>query len=614
MLIQAGLRRTARLIATPLAALAFAALAAAGQYSITAASYRDTVHYLSKPEMKGRMTGSPELEKAATWLAHEYKKAGVPPVAGKDYLQRYEVTINASLGSKNRLAWTNASGKHALELGKTFQPFNFSATGDFSGPLVFAGYGISAPEYNYDDYAGLDVKDKIVVVLRHEPQEFDEKSVFAGKVMTRHSQLDNKAVNAKFHGAKAVIFVNDLPNHTDPDDLDKFSSLVGPGYREIAFVQVKAEVANEWFQAAGKDIKSWIASVDKDLKPAGFAFPADLAIEASIDVERESKQVPNVVAYLPGESSEYVIVGAHFDHLGMGTFASMTPDMAGKAIHPGADDNASGASGVIELARYFGSLPKQKRGILFLNFSGEEMGLLGSSAYVNHPLLPLDQAVAMINMDMIGRIRDGKVFVGGTATGTTLKALLDEVAPKYPSFKLDLTEQGGYGSSDHQSFTVARVPVLFFFSGLHADYHKPSDTWDKIDADSAAGLLQLVADATRHLVESPTRPQYVRVAAPAMVATASASSSGYGPYFGSVPDMSEVPGGFRLSDVRDGGPAFKAGLKAGDVIYDFAGSPIKNLYDFSQALRMHKPGDEVLVKWRRDGKEMEGKATLTTRR
>jgi Zn-dependent M28 family amino/carboxypeptidase len=591
-----------------------AALLSAGQYSITAKTYRDTVHYLAKPEMKGRMTGSPELEKAAKWLAHEYKKAGVPPVAGKDYIQRYEVTVNASLGSRNRLAWTRATHTHALELGKSFQPFNFSGEGGFSGQLVFAGYGISAPEYNYDDYAGLDVKDKIVVVLRHEPQEFDEKSVFAGKVMTRHSQLDNKAVNAKFHGAKAVLFVNDLSNHTDPDDLDKFSSLVGPGYREIAFVQVKAEVAGEWFQAAGKDVKTWIASVDKDLKPASFAFPSDLTVDAEIDVRRESKQVPNIAAYLPGESSEYVIVGGHFDHLGMGTFASMAPSLAGKAIHPGADDNASGASGVLELARYFGSRPKQKRGILFLNFSGEEMGLLGSSAYVNHPLLPLDQAVAMINMDMIGRIRDGKVFVGGTATGTTLKALLDEVAPRYPALKLDLTEQGGYGSSDHQSFTVARVPVLFFFSGLHADYHKPSDTWDKIDSAGAAGLLHLVADTTQRLADDATRPQYVRVAVPIQMATASASSSGYGPYFGSVPDMSEVAGGFRLSDVRDGGPAAKAGLKAGDIIYEFAGTPIKNLYDFSQALRMHKPGDEILVKWRRDGKEMEAMAVLTTRR
>lgn len=611
MLKLPALRRTAALFAALVLA---AACLAAELYSISATHYRQTVEYLAAPEMKGRMTGSPELETAAQWLVQQYKQAGIPPASGQDYIQRYEVTVNASLGPDNRLAWSRGAERHPAALGQDFRPFNFSANGAFSGPLIFAGYGISAPEYGYDDYAGLDVKDKVVVVLRHEPQEFDDKSVFAGKVLTRHSQLDNKAVNAKFHGAKAVIFINDLPNHTDPDELDRFSALVGPGYREIAFVQVRLSVANEWFAAAGKDLKTWIASVDKDLKPASFAFPADLALEASIDVRRESKMVPNVAAYLAGESSEYVIVGAHFDHLGMGTFSSMAPDLAGKAIHPGADDNASGTAGVIELARYFASRPKPKRGILFLNFSGEEMGLLGSAAYVAHPLLPLDRAVAMINMDMIGRIRDGRVFVGGTATGTTLKALLDQEGSRFPKLKLDLTEQGGYGSSDHQSFTVARVPVLFFFSGLHADYHKPGDTPDKIDAASAAGLLELVADTAQQLADAPTRPQFVRTAAaPQQMATASASNSGYGPYFGSVPDMSEVAGGFRLADVRDGGPAAKAGLKAGDIMYEFAGTPIKNLYDFSQALRMHKPGDEVVVKWRRDGQEMEGKTILTTR-
>jgi aminopeptidase YwaD len=378
---------------------------------------------------------------------------------------------------------------------------------------------------------------------------------------------------------------------------------------------VRYSVAEEWFGAAGKEIKTWIAGVDKDLKPASFAFPQDLTVKAAVDVTRESKQVPNVAAYLAGESPEYVIIGAHFDHLGLGTFSSLAPDQAGKAIHPGADDNASGTAGVIELARYFAARPKPKRGILFLNFSGEEMGLLGSAAYVAHPTLPLERAVAMINMDMIGRVREGKVFVGGTATGTTLKALLNAEAAQFPKLKLDLTEQGGYGSSDHQSFTVAKVPVLFFFSGLHADYHKPSDTWDKIDAQQAVSLLELVADTAQQLAAAPERPQFVRTAAlSGEVATASASNSGYAVYFGSVPDMSETAGGFRLADVRDGSPAATAGLKGGDIMYEFAGTPIKNLYDFSQALRMHKAGDEVTVKWRRDGKEMEGNTTLATRK
>ena len=596
-----------------LASLAVSSIGLAAD-SISAKTYRDEVHHLADPALHGRMTGSKDLEKAAEWLAKQYKHDHIGPVPGHGYLQRYEVTVNASLGAGNKLAWTDAKGTHDLDGAKDFRPFNFSATGDFSGPMVFAGYGISAPEYNYDDYAGIDVKDKVVVVLRHEPQEFNNDSVFAGKVLTRHSQLDNKAVNAKFHGAKAVLFVNDLSNHTDADELDRFSSIVGPGYREIPFVQVRGEVADAWFQAAGRNVKDWIAAVDKDLKPASFAFPAELSVKAGIEVKRESKQVPNVVAYLPGETDEYVIVGGHFDHLGMGTFASMAPDLAGKAIHPGADDNASGAAGVLEIAHYFAHRPKGKRGILFINFSGEEMGLLGSGAYVNDPLLPLAKAVAMINLDMIGRLREGKIFLGGTATGTTLKALMIELNAKYPKLKLDLTEQGGYGSSDHQSFTVKGVPVLFFFSGLHADYHKPSDTWDKIDADGAAELLALVADSAARLANDDGRPGFVRVAVPQQMASASASNSSYGTYFGSVPDMSETAGGFRLADVRDGGPAFKAGLRAGDVMYEFAGTPIKNLYDFSQALRMKKPGDEVLVRWRRNGVEMEGKTTLTTRK
>ena len=206
-----ALRRTAAVFAALVLA---AACFAAELYSISAAHYRDTVRYLAAPEMKGRMTGSPELETAAQWLVRQYKEMGLPPAAGQNYIQRYEVTVNASLGADNRLAWSRGGERHPAALGVDFRPFNFSANGAFSGPLVFVGYGISAPEYGYDDYAGLDVKDKIVVVLRHEPQEFDDKSVFAGKALTRHSQLDNKAVNAKYHGAKAVIFINDLPNHT----------------------------------------------------------------------------------------------------------------------------------------------------------------------------------------------------------------------------------------------------------------------------------------------------------------------------------------------------------------------------------------------------------------
>jgi hypothetical protein len=597
----------------PFAALLLTAALGFGA-EIDALRYRETVKFLSSADMKGRGTGTPELEKAARYIAGELEKAGVPPAAGNSYFQRFTVTTNAKPGSKNSLTWTDGTAKYTLTPLTDFIPFNFSGNGTNEGEVVFAGYGITAPEYNYDDYAGLDVKDKIVILLRHEPQEFDEKSVFAGKAYTRHAQMDSKAVNAKFHGARAVLYVNDLMNHpVDPDELDRFSRVVGPGFTAIPFVQIKVEHAQRLLATAGIDLKAWVAETDKELKPRPAALPPAVRVALATEVDREQKEVPNVCAYLKGETDEYVVIGAHYDHIGMGEYSSMAPSLAGKEIHHGADDNASGTAGMIELARHFAGR-KLKRGILFLAFSGEELGLLGSAYYANNPLLANDKAVAMINMDMIGRIKDNKVFVGGSGTGSSLKTILDEVKGNYP-LSLDLSEQGGFGSSDHTSFTAKQIPVLFFFSGLHGDYHRPSDTWDKIDHVSAATLLKMVAEISVKLAGAEERPQFVRTADPRPQAMATASARmGGGVYFGSVPDMSDVPGGFRLSDVREGSPAAEAGLKGGDVIYEFGGKPVGNLTEFTYALRAHKPGVEVVVKWKRDGKEMEGKTVLTVRK
>jgi len=305
------------------------------------------------------------------------------------------------------------------------------------------------------------------------------------------------------------------------------------------------------------------------------------------------------------------VIGAHYDHLGLGDEHSLAPSQIGQ-IHPGADDNASGTAGVIELARWFAQQPLPKRGILFLTFAGEELGLLGSEWYVEHPILPLQDAVAMINMDMIGRIRDGKVYLGGTGTGSTFARLLEDVKPPV-ALHLDLTEKTGYGSSDHTSFTTKQVPVLFFFSGLHGDYHKPSDTADKIDAPDAAVLLDYVADVTSYLEKADGRPQFVRVAEPVQTSSGG-GGSGYGPAFGSIPDFNEPPKGVRFADVRDGTPAAKAGLKAGDILIEFDGKEIGNLYDFTYALRAHKPGDLVLVRVLRGGQTIEAKVLLTERR
>jgi len=573
-------------------------------------AYLAHIKYLASPELKGRATGSSELESAANYIASQFQSFGVKAAPGTaSYQQAFTTVVGANLGPNNRFEANSAT----LPVRDGFIPFGMSSSGTISAPVVFAGYGITANEYHYDDYAGVDVKDKFVLLIRHEPQENDDKSVFQGKELTQHSTFAIKAVNAKMHGARGVILVNDsYPHHTPQEDqLTPFGQSTGPTDAGVLFVQVKESTAEAWLKSEGRDLHEILDGIDKDLKPRSLALN-QLKVSMTVDIQHNSKTVHNVAAYIPGKTSEYVIIGAHYDHLGLGDEHSLAPSQVG-TVHPGADDNASGTAGVIELARWFSKQPQQQRGILFITFAGEELGLLGSNYYTGHPLLPLDKAVTMLNMDMIGRIRSGKVYVNGAGTGSTLGKLVDSVkAPD--SLKIDVSDATGYGGSDHMSFTVKQVPVLFFFSGLHADYHKPGDTWDKIDAPEAAKLLGYVAQIATRLANDSERPSFQRVAEPKAPSGSSSSSSGYGPAFGSIPDFDEPPKGVRFADVRDGTPAAKAGLKAGDILIEFDGKDIGNLYDFTYALQAHKPGDEVLVRVLRGSQIIEAKVLLTERR
>ena len=568
--------------------------------------FLNDVKYLASPELKGRATGSPELEKAARFIESKFREFGLKPVPGSSYLQSFSVTTDARLGKQNRFVFTENGHTTSLRCPDDVVPFNFSSSGKVSGAVVFAGYGITAPELHYDDYAGVDVKGKFVLVLRHQPQENDDHSAFAG---TAGARFVNKAANAKMHGAAGLILIDDSAHHPNqPWELQKFGSIQGPLDAGIAILQVKEERVDTWIREAGKSLATIQADIDKDLRPESFAFPDTIRVDANVDVERLVKTVHNVAAYQPGETGEYVILGAHYDHLGMGGQYSLAPNVT--AVHPGADDNASGTAGLIELARWYSKQPKQKRGILFLSFAGEELGLLGSAYYVAHPELPMANAVAMINMDMIGRIRDGKIYIGGAATGSSLRPLLERVAPKY-HLNADYSEGPMTSGSDHTSFVTGQVPVLFFFSGLHSDYHKPSDTWDKIDAPGAAKLLEMIAAVADDLRDAPDRPEFIRVAPKAPAVTS--AGSGYGPYFGSIPDFGEGVKGVKFADITAGSPAAKAGLKAGDVMVEFDGKKIDNLYDFTYALQAKKPGDQVLVKVVRDGQTISATVLLARR-
>jgi Zn-dependent M28 family amino/carboxypeptidase len=580
--------------------------------------YLADVKFLASPELKGRATGSPEIEKAAHYIVKHFKEDKLRSLDGDSYLQSFPVTTAARLSKANTLSCISGGKTTNLKLQQDFVPFNFSSKGKWEGSVVFAGYGITAPEYNYDDYAGLDAKGKFVLVLRHEPQEFDEKSVFAGKIYTEHAQFFSKASNAKAHGALGVILINDTAAHPgETDNLEPFGATEGPSDAGLPFVQIKANETEGWFQSAGKNLVEIEKGIDQDLKPRSFAFPAGTEVRESIEVERVTRTAHNVIGYLPGTTDEYIIVGAHYDHLGLGGQFSLAPKLTG-TVHPGADDNASGTAGVIELARYFAGRPKMRRGILFMTFAGEELGLLGSGYFVHHPELPLDKAVAMINMDMIGRIREGRIFIGGTGTGSTLKNHLETAAASYPALKPDYSETG-YGSSDHYSFTSAQVPVLFFFSGLHADYHKPGDTADKIDAPDAVKLLHLIADTAQQIIDDPARPEFHRVKEPdnphgGVAPVSGSASGGYGPWFGSIPDFGESEKGVKFADVTEGSPAAEAGFKGGDILTEFDGKPVQNLYDFTYALRSHKPGDKVHVKVLRGGQTVEADVLLRQRK
>ncbi|MGH9494451.1 MAG: M28 family peptidase [Candidatus Sulfotelmatobacter sp.] len=569
--------------------------------------YLNDVKALASPEMEGRGAGTKGLTRAEHLIEKRYKELHLEPAGVNGYAQPFTVVTGARLKSDNRCILQDGGSKKELKTEQDFVPFSFSSSGRVDAPMVFAGYGTTADEFHYDDYAGLDVKDKIVVVLRYEPSGFAAKS--GGHGFTQHAQLITKAINARNHGAKAIVLLNGKLDHGEDDLLTRFGSVSGPEDAGIVMVQVKNAAAEDWFRSAGKSLKDVQEQINSSTKPGSFAFPETLHLSLHIDIETTHATVNNVLAWLPGQTDEYVVIGAHYDHLGRGNFDSLAPSQVGQ-IHPGADDNASGTAGVMELARLLAPQRGQfKCSILFMDFAGEELGLLGSAAWVKSPTRPLEKAVAMINMDMIGRIKDDKVFIGGVGTGSTFRAILEQ-AQKDAPFKIEYSA-GGYASSDHTSFVTKKIPVLFFFSGLHSDYHKPSDTWEKINAPSAARLLDLVGNVATQLANADQPPAFQVVAEEK---PATGGGGGYGPYFGSIPDFGQNENGVKFSDVKPNSPAAKAGFKAGDVLVHFGDKPIKNLYDFTDALRSSKVGDVVDVTVMRDGKPVTAKVTLEQRK
>ncbi len=568
--------------------------------------YMQDVIYLSRDEMRGRGDGSPELEQAADYVADGFRRAGLKPLGeNNSYFQNFEITTGAELGPKNEL---EIAGR-ALKRGDDFVPMVFSNSAAFEGPLVFAGYGMTNSDAHYDDYTGIDAAGKIAVVMMH--NDIDPKSPFAATSFAPHLSFVNKAINAKLHGARGIIFIS-ASLGLSGDELGATPRQQEESDMGIPAVHAKRAPVMEAFKAAGKDLGAIEEKIGKDFVPQSFELPGSKARIAT-EIVRSKKTIRNVIGAIEGSDpklkAEWVVVGAHYDHLGLGNRNSLAPSQIGQ-VHHGADDNASGTAGVMELARLAAeNRGEWKRSVLFMAFAGEEIGLLGSSYFVNHPTVPLNTIDAMINMDMIGRLTNDRLFVGGVGTSPHLKPVvqdLDRVARLQVEFS-----ESGYGSSDHMSFNAKKIPVLFFFSGLHTDYHKPSDTSDKINAPGAIRVLSLVYATMDHLSADPKRLGYVEVQQPQAQA---GRERGYGPYFGSVPDFRDDIKGVLFADVQNNSPAAKAGLKPGDLMVEFDGKTIERLNDYAFALRAKKPGDIVAVVVKRNGQDIKADVTLEARR
>jgi len=583
---------------------------------LSQARYMEDVTFLSRDEMQGRASGSPELELAADYIAERFREAGLTP-AGDDgsYFQSFEVTTGADTGAANSLRL----GTTDLSIDEDFVPILFSNTSQIEAPLVFAGYGISAPELEYDDYADIDATGKIAVVLRHEPQEMDAESKFAGAAFTSHASFVNKAINARLHGALGIIFISD-PLHEE-EEVGPATRRIDNGDMNIAAVHAKREPFLQFFEEAGFVLGDLQNAIDEDLTPRSFDFEGSLAF-LSTEVVRSKSVVRNVVGALEGSDpnlkDEWVVIGAHYDHLGLGDQSSLAPSQVGK-IHNGADDNASGTSGVLELARLAANDEREwARSVLFMAFAAEEIGLLGSSYFADNSTIPIDAINAMVNMDMIGRISNDRLFVGGVGTSPDFEDMLEAAnsqaptdASAAPTLDLDFSDSG-YGASDHTPFNIKKIPVLFFFSGLHTDYHKPSDTFDKINSDGAIKALSLVYGITDRIANAPERLAYVEVERPE--APGGGSGGGYGPYFGSVPDFRDDLEGVLFADIVNGSPADEAGLMAGDIMIEFDDLEITGLNDYAYALRQKQPGDVVEVVVTRGEENVSASVTLSARR
>ena len=568
------------------------------------------IKYLSSDELKGRQPGTPEMKLAEAHIVAAYRAAGLKPIGEDD---SYFQTFDAGTG-RNALAVNEAATQMTLtgpdgtdinlELGDQYRQLIYKDPFELSDlPLVFVGYGIdAAEEHNFDEYAEVDVEGKLVVLIRREPQQDDPNSVFAGEDVSVYAYLQSKVKSALSAGAAAVMMVNDSKTIADAgDDILPRPEQFGAVSKMIPFTHLKRTALNSILQQTpvisfdGKSletVKQIEDRIDGTLEPLSQSLPG---WKASISAEFQKKQVltSNIVGVVEGAgplADETIVIGAHYDHLGMGAYGSRSAK-AGKEIHNGADDNATGTAAVMELARRFSKGEKPKRRLVFICFTGEEMGLLGARHYVENPLYALEDTVAMINFDMIGYLRKDSLKVFGWNTSPSFEACLKK-ANEQLGLKL-VRPPSGFGGSDHLPFDSKKIPNIFLHTGLNRVYHTPEDDFEGINCAGAVTVIDFSETLVRELANIETRPTYERVYSPG-----SSAKLGVGI------EKDKDTGLMRISKVYPQTPAAEAGLKEGDVFVSWDGSKKINSRRRLTRIIKRDAGKSVKLKVNRDGREV----------
>lgn len=477
--------------------------------SIDADTLLGHIRFLSSDAMKGRGDGTPELDRAADYIAQQFKAAGLQPGEPRgSWFQPFELVAGLTIGDGNRLTFNAADNTVSLALGTSYYPLSAAANDNADRPsidlervpLVFAGYGLSVPSLGYDDYANVDVKGKAVLIFSHEPQEHDKDSKLNGDQPMPQTRLEAKAGAARQHGARALFVVAD-PSH-DKDDAQYRVFAIAPSAEEegIPVIRVSRDRMKPLLDAWR--LEDLARQIDADLVPRSRSLPG-ATVDYVEHLTHNRRIVRNVVGILPGSeparAGEAVVIGAHYDHVGLGGWYSMSPELTGQ-IHNGADDNASGTASVIEMARVAAQEGSRfPRTLVFITFAGEELGLLGSAHYVEHPAVPLNHTVAMLNLDMVGRSH-GAVDVSGVDDSAMLSSELTEAVDA--TRRLNVRHTGpGEGRSDDASFLHHQVPAINFFTGFHPDYHRPTDDWQKIDAAGTRDVATLALELAARIAE-----------------------------------------------------------------------------------------------------------------